>query len=255
MKSKAFTLSHSDAGIAYIIGHPMSEDSYFLHFRFLALYQFVNLLLRFGYWVETSVIFVHLIKPTRFFAPVTCSRHHQLRSGIEQVYHIRFFLKRHDVIHGKRIHLTTGIVTHRRCALSLIELKLQLFFFGNAYAIHLSYCRLCRPERHYIIKLPAHRRNKTRIISLVGTKKCVGKALLIYLIINNVARHKSVQLKHNLSCSPIDSTSRSGIIACLAYIYIGSRAILVIDFHHLKTGSGCKRVVIVFKNTVGHHSV
>ena len=252
VKCKALSFSHGYTGITDIISHPMSQHGNLFHFGLLAFYQFIHFFLRFGQWGKTTIVFIHFVEPQRFVFPLRSGRHHQFGSCIEKIHHIRLSAERHYIIHGKSVYLAIIFITHGRSTFPLIELELQFFLHRNSYFINFTHGGGSAPERNNIIKLPAHRRDKTRIVFITGSKQRISEPLLGYLILHNITGLQSADFEHYLSRSPVNSPGRSSIITGFLYIQFVNLAIGTIDGYTLKLGIGGQRVIIVFNYPVSH---
>ena len=232
----------------------MGQYSYFLHFGFLSFYQFVHFLLRFGQWSKASIILIDLIEPQRLVFPMRSRRHHQFRSCIKQIYHIRLPPERHHVLHSKSISLSSVFITHGRCTFSLIKLKLHLFFHRNTDLVHFTHGRLTAPKWNNVIELATHGRYKPGIILRNSSQQSVCKSLFRYFIIYDITGVQSPHFYHNLSCSPINSTGRSRIVTGLLHIHLFNLPVSMIYRHTFKLGMGRQRIIIIFNHPVSYCS-
>ena len=83
VKRETLAFTHRDSGVTDVIGHPVGQHGYLLHFRFLAFDQLVYLFLGFRDRSKASVILVNLIEPKGFILPAGSTGHHELRGSVE----------------------------------------------------------------------------------------------------------------------------------------------------------------------------
>ena len=83
MKRETLAFTHRDSGVTDVIGYPVGQYGYLLHFRLLAFDQLVYLPLGFRDRGKASVILVNLIEPYGFIFPAGRAGHHELRGSVE----------------------------------------------------------------------------------------------------------------------------------------------------------------------------
>ena len=254
-------LAHGNARIPDVVGHPVGQHGYLLHFSLLSAYQLIHLLLGGRIRFKAAVVLIDLIEPQRFVPPLRSSRQHKFRCRIEKIHHIRLAIERHHVIHRKLIDLAAVLKPHRRCALTLIELELHVLLHRKRHHVDLAHGRIRTPERHDVVELPPHRRNEPRVLltacrncSAACTVRCqqgVCKSFLGYLIFHNITRSQSTDLHHNLTGAPVNHPCRSGIIKSSGHIQMLDTSVSAIHCHILELGKRCKRIIVIPDGPVG----
>ena len=250
VKRKALPLAHADTGVADIVGHPMGQHGDLFHLRLFTFYEFVHLLLRFGQGVETAVCLVQVMKPERFIFPSRRGRHHQLRSFIKKIDHVRFTPEREHLVLGKGIHLASVFVTHRRGAGPVIELELEFLLHRHTDGVHFAPRRLVHPEGDDVIELSPHGRDESRVIVLSPGQQGISESFFTDFVRDGIARFQASEFDHNLAGSPVDGPCGSGIIAGFRYVHLHCFAIGTLQGDLLETGKRRQRIVIILDHMI-----
>ena len=132
----------------------------------------------------------------------------------------------------------------------MIELELQLLVGGNGHPVDFPKGRLCCPEGDNIVELASHGRDEAGfIIGTVG-QQGIGEALLVDLVIEDVARIQVTDLHHDLAGAPVDHACRGRVVELEVDVEIMHVAIGLVDGHPIELRVGGQRVVVVFEDAI-----
>ena len=160
VQGEAFALTHRDAGVADVVGHPVGQHGYFLQVGLLAAYQFVHLALGFGDGGEAAVVFVDAMEPARLLTPVGSGGHHQFGGSVVEVYHVGLAPEGHQAVRGKGVDFASVLVAQGRGAAALVELKLHVLLGRQTDTVDFAHRRVTAPEGHDVVELAAHGRDE-----------------------------------------------------------------------------------------------
>ena len=247
----AFALSHTDAGIAYVVGNPMGKDADRIHLGTGIGKESIDLELYLGSGAEAAIVLVDIVEPTRFGLPVGGGRKKEFTLDIIIGQCVRFAMEGLDIILSESVgDEVVGGGTIDRQGGVVVDLELETFGNRDRNGVDLGEDRVVGPERDDVVEMAAHRRNKAAIV--VG-QEGIGKALAIGDIVNDVAGVEVRHLDHLLAGAPIDEASGSNIVVDLSS-GVGEKrvdaAIGVGDDKATELDKGRLRVVVEFDDSI-----